>query len=351
MPTPKSLLLGPLQRAKRHVRRWQTSFRRRGLILVYHRIATLDSDPWGTSVREHHFRAQLQVIREQADPIPLEILASAGSDDDLPPRPVSVTFDDGYLDNLQTAAPLLARFKVPATMFLTTGYFSAKREYWWDELDRLILGPGSRPELLQVKHRGRAYSWNAGTGQTSSATECERPWRAWETPSEPRQALYQSVYDLLAPLSLEEKHSVLNQIRDWAGINVEVRSNYRTLSESEARELAKQPGIEIGAHTVSHPVLSSLPRAEQQREIELSKSRLESLVGRPVTSFAYPYGKRFHYSNATTALVKECGFACGCSNFWGVVTTRTSRFELPRIQALDWGAEKFSKELNEWFRG
>jgi peptidoglycan/xylan/chitin deacetylase (PgdA/CDA1 family) len=350
MPTPNSVLLGPLRRAKRYVCRWQTKFCRRGLILVYHRIAALDSDPWGTSVQEHNFREQLQVIREQTDPIPLQVMVNARSDRDLPPRPVSITFDDGYLDNLQTAAPLLAEFKMPATMFLTTGYFSAEREYWWDELDRLVLGPGPRPEVLEVEHKGRSYSWEAGN-KTHSSTATETAWRAWEPALDPRQALYQSVYELLAPLPLEDKHAVLDQIRTWAGIPAQLRKNYRTVSKSEARELSARPEIEIGAHTVTHPVLSSLSPAEQRREIESSKSRLESLTGKRVTSFAYPYGKRFHYSNTTTALVKKCGFTCACSNFWGVVTTRTSRFALPRIQALDWGADKFSTELNEWFRG
>jgi len=153
------------------------------------------------------------------------------------------------------------------------------------------------------------------------------------------------------PLPLEEKHAVLDQVSAWAGITAELRQAYRTVSEAEAHELANNRYIEIGAHTITHPVLSALPVSEQRYEIESSKTTLERIITRPVTSFAYPYGKRSHYSKATTSLVRDCGFVCGCSNFWGVVTTRTKRFELPRIQALDWGPAKFARELDLWFQG
>jgi peptidoglycan/xylan/chitin deacetylase (PgdA/CDA1 family) len=152
-------------------------------------------------------------------------------------------------------------------------------------------------------------------------------------------------------LPLEEKHAVLDQVRSWAGMTAGLRPGYRTVSEAEACELSTNPYIEIGAHTITHPVLSALPVSEQKNEIEASKSALERIIGKSVASFAYPYGKRFHYSKATTSLVRDSGFACGCSNFWGVVTTRTRRFELPRIQALDWEPVKFARELDLWFRG
>jgi peptidoglycan/xylan/chitin deacetylase (PgdA/CDA1 family) len=294
----------------------------------------------------------LRAIKEQADPIPLKTMVSARSDSDLPKRPVSITFDDGYVDNLKTAAPLLDRFAIPATMFLTTGYFSAGREYWWDELDRLILGSSALPETLIIQSSGRSHRWrcNSCTSCTSNQ-HSDSFWRAWEPPPGPRQELYRSLYEFLICLSLEEKYSVLDQIRRLAAAAEESRPGYRTVSDTEARELSTNRYIEIGAHTITHPVLSSLPVSEQRNEIESSKAALERIVGKPVTSFAYPYGKRFHYSKATTSLVRDCGFVCGCSNFWGVVTTRTKRFELPRIQVLDWGPEKFTRELELWFQG
>jgi peptidoglycan/xylan/chitin deacetylase (PgdA/CDA1 family) len=352
MTNSQGMLVRPLRRVKRQLRRWQTKFHRRGLILVYHRIATVGMDPWGTCVREENFAGHLEVLKQNADPIPLQDMVRARQDSDLPKRPVSITFDDGYLDNFVTAAPLLERLAVPATMFLTTGYFAAAREYWWDELERFILGAGPRPETLTVESRGRTRRWNCeACTSCSSEPGVDASWRAWEPAPGPREALYQSVYDFLVSLPLEEKYSVLDQVRRWAGAAMESRPGYRTVSETEARELAQNRFIEIGAHTITHPVLAGLSLEEQRNEIHASKAALERITGKPVTAFAYPYGKRFHYSRATASLVRECGFVCGCSNFWGVVTTRTKRFELPRIQALDWEADHFARELDLWFQG
>ena len=88
MTKSTAMILNPLRQAKRYARRWQTKFRRRGLILVYHRIATLDSDPRGMAcVQEKNFIEQLRVIKQLADPIPLQVMVSARSDADLPKAP------------------------------------------------------------------------------------------------------------------------------------------------------------------------------------------------------------------------------------------------------------------------
>jgi peptidoglycan/xylan/chitin deacetylase (PgdA/CDA1 family) len=203
---------------------------------------------------------------------------------------------------------------------------------------------------VQTKNGSRHWDCEACTSCCSEPAT-DACWRAWEPAPGPREALYQAVYDFLERLPLEEKYSVLDQVRRWAGAAAESRAGYRTVSEAEARALAHNPFVTVGAHTITHPVLSALSLDEQRNEIQASKATLDRIAGKPVTAFAYPYGKRFHYSKATTSLVRECGFKFGCSNFWGVVTTRTNRFELPRIQALDWGPERFARELNLWFRG
>jgi peptidoglycan/xylan/chitin deacetylase (PgdA/CDA1 family) len=109
--------------------------------------------------------------------------------------------------------------------------------------------------------------------------------------------------------------------------------------------------IEIGAHTVTHPSLSALPIASQREEIWQSKTGLEEILDRPVTSFAYPYGKRSDYSAETVALVREAEFVCACSNFAGLVSQSTDRFQLPRVHVPDCDGEEFVKQLSGWFDG
>jgi peptidoglycan/xylan/chitin deacetylase (PgdA/CDA1 family) len=119
--------------------------------LVYHRINELRSDPWALGVTPRRFAEHLEVLRDCARPIRLEQLSGALLDGSLPDRSVVVTFDDGYADNLYNAKPLLERYDVPATVFVTTGYVGSGREFWWDELDRLLLQPGTLPEALRLE--------------------------------------------------------------------------------------------------------------------------------------------------------------------------------------------------------
>src|SRR5215467_4451596 len=101
-----------------------------GLILMYHRIAELQSDPWGLAVSPRHFAEHLEVLRRHGQPRPLAQTVKALQRQGLPGgRPLVVTFDDGYADNLYNAAPLLDRYDVPATVFLTTGYIDGAREF------------------------------------------------------------------------------------------------------------------------------------------------------------------------------------------------------------------------------
>jgi peptidoglycan/xylan/chitin deacetylase (PgdA/CDA1 family) len=108
--------------------------------------------------------------------------------------------------------------------------------------------------------------------------------------------------------------------------------------------------IEIGSHTLSHPVLAALPVAAQIDEISGSKARLEQLLGHPVTSFAYPFGGRSHYTDQTVAAVREAGFEWACSNFAGMVWPSTDRWQLPRLLVRDWDGDQFARNLEGWIR-
>ena len=115
--------------------------------------------------------------------------------------------------------------------------------------------------------------------------------------------------------------------------------------------MAKGRLVDIGAHTVTHPVLSLLPPAAQQAEIQGSKARLEEILGRPVTSFAYPYGLRSDYSAETVTVVKQAGFDCASSSYEDNVWRGSDRFQLPRRIVFDWDGEQFGRKLIQWLGG
>ena len=121
------------------------------------------------------------------------------------------------------------------------------------------------------------------------------------------------------------------------------------MTAEELVRLADGGLVEIGAHTVTHPVLSALPATAQLSEIQESKDLLEEILDRRVTSFAYPYGARSDYTDETVAAIRQVGFAHACSNFPGLVRKGIDRYQLPRFMVLDWDGEALARQVDHWF--
>lgn len=322
------------------------------LILLYHRVAELSSDPWALAVTPSHFRAHLEIIRRAYQPISLQHLIAGFKRGAIPARAVVVTFDDGYADSLYHALPLLQEYGVPATFFLTSGMLGSKREYWWDELDRLLLQPGTLPAELRISIDGRLQRWQLGESRYFRADDTER-YRAWyanQPPPTARHELYRTLWQRLHTLSSIAREQALDDLRTWAGVDSSGRSTHRALTQEEARSLARADLVEIGAHTHTHPSLATLPSNEQRAEIQQSKAYLEALLGQPVTSFAYPYGKQHDYTAETAALVQAAGFNSACVNIAGAVRCTTVRYCLPRVYVQDQDAHTFAAMVAHRFR-
>ena len=340
-----------MRRLVRSARRFRNRSTPRTLILLYHRIAALRSDPWRLGVTPGHFAEHLEVLRQHASVLRLQQLSRAISEGDLPDRSVVVTFDDGYADNLHNAKPLLESHGVPATVFVTTGYVGRGREFWWDELERLLLQPGPLPGELSLSINGSAHRWELGEAAhyDEKAFRSHLRWRAWEKPPSPRHFLYSSLWELLHRADESERQGVLEQLLRWADAELVGRPTHRALAPEEVLALVEGELVEAGAHTVTHPALSALQAALQREEILGSRRRLQEIIGRTVTSFAYPYGRRVDYSAVTVGIVRQAGFDCSCSNFAGAVGRGTDPLQLPRFQVQDWDGDEFARRLSWWF--
>ena len=332
---------------------------KRVLILMYHRVVDLHSDPWYLAVRPRHFAQHLETLQRYTHPTPLRQLSQDLLNGDIEDRSVAITFDDGYADNLHNAKPLLERYGMPATFFLTSGYIGREREFWWDELERLFLQPGTLPEVLEVSVNGSTYRWKLGKAAHYSGEEAAqrrlrwRRWRRWRGGYDTygsRRRLYYSLWELLYSLREGERDRLLEKLRAWAGTEPMVRRTYRPLSLDEVVNLAKGELIEIGAHTVTHPALAKLPTASQQDEILRSKARLEGTLNRSVTSFAYPHSS---LSEETVNIVRKTGFARACTGPAAatVVERSTDLLRLPRVGVQDWDGGEFARRLSRWFGG
>jgi len=324
------------------------------LVLLYHRVAEPPSDPQLLCVTPQHFAEHLEILRRSYHPIGLQQLTQALAQRQIPPKAVAVTFDDGYADNLYNGEPLLERYGIPATVFAASGYVGQESGFWWDQLERTLLHPGMLPEVLELTIDGKTHRWELG-GDSLLTEEQYRTYRCWSVAegSEPtrRHSLYRSLHELLRPLPETERSHAVSELLSWAGLQLTPQATHGILSPEEVARLVEGGLIEIGAHTVTHPMLAALGAPAQRREIEQSKIRLEEILGRPVTSFSYPYGSPSDYTAETVALVREAGLICACSNFTDVVRLRTDRFQLPRALVRDWDGDEFARRLEEWFRG
>ncbi|MDI6632241.1 MAG: polysaccharide deacetylase family protein [Bacillota bacterium] len=340
-------------RLRRAINRFFRRVRPQAVILLYHRVVEVPADPQLLCVKPVHFAAHLAHVRQNYRPVSLTALNEALQQGEVPDRAVVLTFDDGYADNLHHAKPILERYAVPATVFVTAGKIDNRREFWWDELERLLLLPDALPERLELTINGRKYSWTLeGTG----GPERFRPerYRYWnitlkDDPT-PRHKCYRELCALLRPLTEAARQAVLAELVSLTGADPLGRPEYRPLTTDEVRALAAGGLVTVGAHTLTHPVLAALPAEEQQREIEESKRRLESILGQPVTSFSYPYGAKGDYTPETLAMVRQAGFVCACANFADTVWRGSDPFQLPRFLIRDWDRDEFAEQVRAWFR-
>ncbi len=125
----------------------------------------------------------------------------------------------------------------------------------------------------------------------------------------------------------------------------------RPLTREELKRLAALPGVAIGAHTMTHPRLSSIPLEDRRREMTEARARLAELTGRPVDLFAYPFGKPDDVGPETPRLAAEAGYRAAFLSQAGRIVRSSPRYLLPRLSVHDWPAEALARRLDEIYRG
>jgi peptidoglycan/xylan/chitin deacetylase (PgdA/CDA1 family) len=290
-----------------------------GVILLYHRVG-IGFDPLHLNVSPSNFESHLEVIRSLGSPMALPRFVQGLQDQARGGSPpIALTFDDGYRDNLAIAAPLLERLGVPATVFVTTGPVDGPMEMWWDEVIRVTLPP--------------------------SAVEADPGW-SLEDPSDPTPAHsdLRRMLIFLRGLPAAERESRLAALRD--PLSGGPNPDHSTMSAGDVAKIASSPAVDVGAHTVTHPVLAALDYPAQLGELQSSRERLGEIIGHPPACFAYPYGTPFDYDRRSVRAARECGFELACANVLSRAGRRSPSLELPRMVVRDWDASEFEQRLS-----
>ena len=291
------------------------------VVLVYHRVSTLPSDPQILAVSPENFRAQLQFLKNNFPLVRFE-------DDWLHlKRPsVAITFDDGYADNALEALPILEDMGVPATFFVSTGSINTCQEFWWDELERVLLGERNYPTSFSLVDHQHGKTW-----PTDSLAR--------------RAALYRELHRLIMRIDSAQREIWIEQLRGWAQIDPMGREQNRPLSHAELRKLAKSPLTTIGAHTVTHTPLSCQSEDRQREEIILSKRQLEELLNIEIRVFSYPFGRKSDYNCTSVRICREAGFIKSASNFPGQAHRWSDPFQVPRQLVRNWETAAFAEAM------
>ncbi len=319
----------------------------RGAILLYHRIADDPLEPYGSCVSPENFEKQLRVLTRRARPCRLRDLAESVRSGKVPDGSVALTFDDGYLDNLTQALPLLERYGVPATFFVTTGDAGRDREFWWDRLGHAVLGRSWSGECLEVTLGGQPFQWRlndpVARGVTDSVRGTDATGRTAEAEAQSVQEILRELHAALLPLPPAEREQAVDRICSWAGRDPGwVREAYQAMDPSQVERVAAHPLIDVESHTHHHCALTHRPGSEQDEELGRSRETLEGWTGREVAGIAYPHGR---FDDSVCERSARAGYRYGCSTRNEGVTQSSRIHALPRLYVGNGDVEAFERRL------
>jgi len=290
----------------------QTAGRWSGLVVFnYHRLGNRTTSLFDRalySAEQDEFDRQIRFLKQHYDVIRVDDLEQvrrrAG-------RAVMITFDDGYRDNYELALPVLKQHQVPATFFITSGFVDGGPVAWWDEIAWMVRQSprGQLPAILD---------------------DCpEFPLRN----AEEREAAVKGLLRFYKGLPLGQTQPFLQQLAEVtdtgrcpATLARDVWMNWEMIRELD------RAGLDIGGHTVSHPVLSRTSTEMQRQEIFGSKRRIEQEIGHAISAFSYPVGQPDSFTPATQQLLREAGYHWAFSFSGGFSSTgHLNDFDLPRV--------------------
>jgi peptidoglycan/xylan/chitin deacetylase (PgdA/CDA1 family) len=278
------------------------------VVVTYHRV--LDApDPMLSEPDIGAFRDQLTFLARHMRILPLRDALGLLASGSLPRRAVSITFDDGYANNYSCALPVLRSMGVPATVFVATGYLDGG--CMWNDAVIEAFRRCRKPSLDLTSLDGGVSLGRYDLGSL-----------------EQRRAGKAAVVEALKYLSFPARTALVRQIAKLA--EIELPGNLM-LTSDEVRGLRRE-GVEIGGHTVNHPILSRVPPATAWREISEGAAQLEAITGERPALFAYPNGRSGRdFGPEHAAMVRDAGFTHALTTDAGIARPGSDPFALPRI--------------------
>lgn len=280
-------------------------------IFIFHRVHREIDPLFPRELDAQGFERVCGWIRRWFNVLPLDDAARRLREGMLPSRAAALTFDDGYADNHDVALPVLRRLRMPCTFFIATGFLDGGR--MWNDT------------VIETYRRTRNVSLACGDLVPALGdVVCETV--------EQRSRAIEATINAVKYLEPSQRQRVVDELARRGGAQL---PDDLMMTSEQVRGM-RRAGMQIGAHTVNHPILARLDDAAALGEIRDSKCRLESLLDEPVAAFAYPNGKPGEdYLNRTVGLAREAGFETAVSTAWGAASRDTDPLQLPRFTPWD----------------
>ncbi|MBC7327961.1 polysaccharide deacetylase family protein [bacterium] len=283
----------------------------------YHRFSevkeTIPTIP--RSISQKAFKEQMEYISRNFEPVPLSLIAFCiHKREPFPKNCITITIDDGYKDNYLYAFPILKSLGIPATIFLTTSYIDGVKTPWEAKITFAIKNTSLREINLK------------GIGRFHLGDEKKRYLAA------------KMIVKRLKKFTDRQKNRLVEELIRICKVNVPPELGKELmLSWEEVREMSEN-GIEFGAHSLTHPILTNMPLKDAREEIVLSKRQIEENLGNPPLAFAYPNGD---FNEEIVRIVREAGFLCAVTTMIEEVKPWSNPYKIGRVFGMDEDMHRF----------
>lgn len=283
------------------------------LVTMYHRTSDeVRHELKHLTVSSSNFDKQLTYFKKN-----YQILRLTDDWSSLKKTGLVITFDDGYADNLLNALPILEKYQIPATIFITTLNINSKKEFWWD---RLVFDYSNcysvffLPNIVE-KVSKKNYSF----GELSA---------------------------LVNKLTNIEKEEWFLKFEDLNEITFNDNEHFRSLTNDELLMLSNHPLIDIGLHTHNHYSLGNLNYEQQKEELTYSIEKLNTLVTKSVNYIALPHGS---YNKDTLRILEELNYSgmLLANNYYSSYKNKSAK-KINRILMPDIVDKKLVKYMNRF---
>jgi len=319
----------------------------KAIVLMYHRVCNLETDPWQLAVSPNNFETQIKELKKNFNVLPLSDLVEQFSIGKIEPNSVYITFDDAYRDNYLNAKPMLEKYNCPATFFIPTHFVGKQQLFWWDELEIIFLHSITLPTNLTLTIDENSYTFHFGDEQLTEEVRLKQQSWIWPNPTlANRCKIYLELYELLKPLAYSELFEIMDFVRKWADFTPSYWSENYPMNNEELENLANNELFSLGIHTMTHPALACHSAEIQSSEIAGSKDYLIGKGYPQINAIAYPYG---NYNNETLSIVAQNSIPLGFTTLGEVITQHSSPLHLGRFQVTNCSGTVLMEKLRRYF--